>query len=45
MTPGGYFIYGWVGIKPLKETNLGEAQDFLTPKRDHIQNIKVITIK
>ena len=26
-------------IKPLKETDLGVAQAFLTPKRDHVENI------
>ena len=25
-------------IKPLKETNLGMAQPFLTPKRDHLNS-------
>ena len=43
---GGDFAYERVGmlirnfeLSPLKETNNGMAQDFLTPKRDHIQNI------
>ena len=49
--PGGDFAYESGGdarrkfwIKPLKETDLGVAQAFLTPKRDHVKTLRIFYI-
>ena len=51
MAPGGYSTYERGGdarrkfwIKPLKETDLGVAQAFLTPKRDHVKTQTILYI-